>query len=510
MTAERPAAGAGRARPGDAAESGGKCAGARGAAMGDVHDLTLLEQAAAIRRREVSPVELVEHYLARIERLDPRVGAFVTVTPDPARAAAREAERALLDRAVDVDTLPPLHGVPLAIKDLNYTAGVRTTLGSSTYAEFVPMVDDFVVAVLRAAGTISVGKTNVPEFGLPCYTEPDVAPPARTPWDLDRSAGGSSGGAGAAVAAGLVPAAQGSDGAGSIRIPASACGLVGLKPARGRISGGPLAANVTGLSVNGPLARTVRDAAALLDAMAGPMPGDPFWAPPPPPGATFLAACERPPRALRIGRTRTPVVADTDLHPQVVAAWEAASGLLEELGHAVEDVPPAFTPDVVKRFETVWSVSATLTPVDPAEDFRLRPLTRWLRARGRAVSGPEFARALADMQLAARAAVAASAAYDAVLMPTLAAPPARVGELRDDGDPARDFANQKAFTPFTSVANVTGQPAVSLPLHWTADGLPVGVMLLGRPAGEAGLLSLAAQVEAARPWHERRPAVWSA
>jgi amidase len=258
------------------------------------------------------------------------------------------------------------------------------------------------------------------------------------------------------------------------------------------------------------LARTVRDAAALLDAMAVPMPGDAHWAPPPPPGATFLAACDRPPARLRVGRSRVPVIAETQLHPECVAAWESASALLADLGHEVEDIPPPFEPEVVARFETVWSVSATLTPVDPAEESRLRPLTRWLRGRGHATSAPEFARALADMQLAARRAIEATAAYDAVLTPTLATLPARVGELRDDADPERDFANQKRFTPFTAVANVTGQPAISLPLHWTADGLPVGVMLLGPPAGEARLLRLAAQLEAARPWHDRRPAVWTA
>src|SRR5204863_3048552 len=183
---------------------------------------------------------------------------------------AKEAERVVTGTA-DADGLPPLHGVPVAIKDLNLTAGIRTTLGSRLYADFVPPVDDHVVALLRRAGTISLGKTNTPEFGLPCYTENAVAPPARTPWNTELSAGGSSGGAAAAVAAGLVPFAQGNDGGGSVRIPASVCGLVGIKVSRGRVSNGPVGGDVTGLAWNGPLARTVRDAAAMLDAIAVPM-----------------------------------------------------------------------------------------------------------------------------------------------------------------------------------------------------------------------------------------------
>ena len=234
--------------------------------MTELHDLSALEQAAAVRAGEVSPVELVEHCAERIARLDAAVGAFATLTLDAARAQARAAERAV--RAGG--PLPPLHGVPTAVKDLNNIAGVPTGLGSRAFRDLVPDVTDHAVAGLLRAGTVSLGKTTTPELGLPCYTEPAVAPPARTPWDLSRSAGGSSGGAGAAVAAGLVPFAQGSDGGGSIRIPSSVCGLYGLKVSRGRVSRGPLAGDLTGLGWDGPMARTVADAAALLDAMAGP------------------------------------------------------------------------------------------------------------------------------------------------------------------------------------------------------------------------------------------------
>ncbi|HVA59107.1 MAG TPA: amidase [Mycobacteriales bacterium] len=472
--------------------------------MAQLHDLTALEQALAVRRGEVSPVELAEHYLDRISSGSVRLGAFVTVTADAALIAAKAAERLVAQRA----DLPPLHGVPIAIKDLNLTAGVRTSLGSRIYQEFVPAIDDDVVTRLAAAGTVSLGKTNTPEFGLPCYTEPDVAPPARTPWDLDRSAGGSSGGAAAAVAGGLLPFAQGSDGGGSIRIPASVCGLVGVKVSRGRVSNGPLSGDVNGLASNGPLARTVADAAALLDAMAGPMPGDPYWAPPLAAGETFLGHARRAPGRLRIGRYRRPVLADAEVHPDCVAAYESASRLLADLGHEVVDTDPPFGPQLVPVFEVVWAVGAAGIPVDPPRERELRPLTRWLRERGRATTGPAFAAALTEMRQAARRAIEQSAGFDAVLTPTLAQPPARVGGLRDDDDPAADFEAQKRFTPFTATYNVTGQPAISLPLHWTTGGLPIGVQLVGRPADEATLFSLAAQLEAASPWLDRRPAGW--
>ena len=470
--------------------------------MAELHDLTALEQAAAVRRGEVSAAELVEHCAARIARHDAAVGAFVTLTLDAAREQARAADGAV---AAGED-LPPLHGVPTAIKDLNLTAGVRTMFGSRAMRDFVPPIDDVAVQRLRAAGTISLGKTNTPEFGLPCYTEPDVAPPARTPWDLSRSAGGSSGGAAAAVATGLVPFAQGSDGGGSIRIPASVCGLYGLKPARGRISNGPVVGDVTGLPTNGALTRTVADAAAVLDALAGPSAGDPFWAPPP--AQTFLSAVGEDPGRLRVGRYCTPVLQGADLHPECRAAWDGASALLEDLGHDVVDVEPPFGPEMKPHFEVLWSVSAAGFPLDPAKEHELRPLTRWLRERGRQTSATTFTAAVSALQLGTRRAVTATAHCDVVLTPTLAQLPAPVGWFRDAGDPRAEFDRMAEWTPFTAVYNTTGQPAASVPLHWTAAGLPVGVMLVGRPADELTVLRLSAQLEAARPWRHRHPALW--
>jgi amidase len=474
--------------------------------MGELHDLTALEQGAAIRAREVSPGELVDHYLDRVYRLSDTVGAFVTVADEQARERAARAEKRIASGGDEV--LPPLFGVPTAVKDLNQTAGLRTTFGSAALADFVPDVSDEVVLRIEDAGMVSLGKTSTPEFGSPCYTEPDVAPPSRTPYDLARMAGGSSGGSAAAVAAGLVPVAQGSDGGGSIRIPASCCGLFGLKPTRGRISAGPVYGDPVGLGTSGPLARTVRDAAALLDVMAGPAIGDPFWAPPLPKGQTFLDACGRDPGRLRIARFGTPVIASAEVHPECLRAYDGATRLLTDLGHDVEEVDVPLPPEAVPTFETCWSVLTTLSPVPEGAEHLLRPLTRWLRGRGREVSAEEFGLAVGELRRVAAAALRTLAPYDAVLTPTLAQPPLRVGEIRDDADPARDFENQKAFTPYTSAWNLTGMPAASLPLHMTPEGLPVGVMLAARPAEEDLLLSLCAQLEQAAPWHDRRPACW--
>ncbi len=464
--------------------------------MAELHDLTALEQGALVRRREVSALELTEHYLERADRLD-TVGAFVTLTPELARARA-----ASLPEVGD----GPLFGVPTAIKDLNSTAGVRTTFGSAAFADFVPEVSDGVTLSIEAAGMVSLGKTNAPEFGSPCYTEPDVAPPAVTPWDHGRTAGGSSGGAAAAVAAGLVPVAQGSDGGGSIRIPASCCGLVGLKPSRGRISGHPMYGDPVGLATSGPIARNVRDAAAMLDVLAGRRVGDPAWAPPP--SSSFLSSCDREPGRLRVARFIEPVITDTPVDPECLQAWEDASTLLEALGHEVVDVAVPLPREAVATFETCWAVLTAMSVVPPDREHLLRPLTRWLAARGNAVSGPEFGLAIGAIRRFAADALSALAPYDAVLTPTLASPPVLVGAMRNDEDPAADFLAQKEFTPWTSAWNVTGMPAVSLPLHWTPEGLPVGVMLAARPAQDELLLALSAQIEAAAPWADRRPPGW--
>ena len=331
--------------------------------MADLHDLTALEQAAAIRDGGITSLELTEHYLARTDRLDDTVGAFITRTDDLARAAARAADARIAASDAD-EPLGALFGTVVPAKDLVFVAGVRCTLGSVAY-DMTPYGDDNVVTRMRQGGLVITGKTNTPEFGLPCYTETAVAPPARTPWDLTRSAGGSSGGAAAAVAAGLASAGHGSDGGGSIRIPASVTGLVGIKPARGRISNGPLRDPVGELPTQGVLARTVRDAAALLDVLAGPFPDDPF------PARPHAGGRDVP----RRGTSRPGSAADRALRDPGHRRGRRRSALpggvgrrvalLESLGHTVEDMPPPFGPESVPAFESVWSVLALLTPVRP-------------------------------------------------------------------------------------------------------------------------------------------------
>lgn len=472
--------------------------------MTEIHDLSALELAAAVRRREVSPTEVADHTLDRAQRWGATLGAFAALTPDLARAQAASAERAVLR---STDPLPPLFGVPCPIKDLAQVKGTPFRAGSAAIDE-TSEVDDGVATRLREAGTLMIGKTSTPEFGLPPYTEPDIGPPARTPWDLDRTAGGSSGGAGAAVGARIVPIAHGSDGGGSIRIPASACGLVGLKPSRGVVSPGPHRVDGAGLGVNGVLSRDVRDTAAGLDALTGPWPGDTFL--PPVRTSSYLEATERPPAPLRIGVLTTPVITDDAVvDPVCLAAVEVTAAALEAAGHRIDAAPRPFAADRWMTFQAIWSVSALQAPVDDADEALLTPLTRWLRDSGRGVSGLSLAEATAGVQLLTREVAARWQDFDLILTPTLARPPVMVGEIRDDADPAADFAAQMAWTPWTSVWNLTGWAAISVPVHRADVGgrtVPIGVMLgATRPFDDATLLAVAAQLEQALPWRDTYP-----
>ena len=468
--------------------------------MTEIHELSALELASAIRVREVSPTDVLDHTLERADRLGSQVGAFVTLTPDLARDQAHAVEKAILGGGRP----PSLAGVPCPVKDLAMVAGIPFTAGSAALANMVAPVDDGVVSLLRDAGTLMIGKTNTPEFGLPCYTEPDIAPPARSPWDLSRSAGGSSGGAAAAVAAHIVPVAHASDGGGSIRIPASVCGLVGLKPTRGRVSAGPHGVDGAGLAGSGVLTRDVRDTAALLDVLARNRPGDTFVLPGP--ATTFVDACERSPGALRVGVVTTPVIAEhAAVDRACIEAVSDTAALLADLGHAVDEAPVPFPAQQWASFEAIWSVLAATAPIPPENESLLRPYTRWLRTKGLGFSGVDYAEALTGVQRASREAAQVWAPYDLILSPTLARIPALVGELRNDDEPAADFAAQVEYTPWTSVWNLTGWPAISLPLHRievAGSTLPIGIMLGGRHGSEETLLALSAQLEEARPWRE--------
>lgn len=474
--------------------------------MTELHDLTALEQASLIARGEVSSVELTEHYLARSETAGREVGAFVRLLGDQALAAAREVDEQRRREPVDAPHRR-LAGVVCPIKDLEIIAGVPCSLGNPALTVTLPR-DSNVVAALRRGGLVFTGTTTTPEFGLPCYTEPDDFPTARTPWDLSRSAAGSSGGAAAAVAAGCAPLAQGSDGGGSVRLPASACGLVGLKPSRGRVSTGPYVYAAGELATAGPLARTVRDAAALLDVMVtSPAYGDPF-SPPALPTGSFLSTAEAPPRRLRIGWFTAPVVGVTPPSAAVLTAVSDTVELLVELGHEVVPIEPPLTHESVGLFEMLWAALAAAVEVPAEVEAALTPLTRYLRDQAQRHTAADLARAVAGIRARGRAALEATEGFDAVLCPTAADVPFEVGSLRNDADPAADFEAQKQWAAYTALYNVTGQPSINLPLNWTADGLPVGVQFAARRDDEMTLLTLSAQLEEARPWLERRPSVW--
>jgi amidase len=470
--------------------------------MVDLHDLSALDQAAAIARGELTSAELVEHYLDRITAYGDEAGAFVTVTADDARTQAKA-----LDAAPAADR-GPLHGVPTAIKDLTMTAGVRTTFGSAAFADFLPPVDSDVVRFMRAAGLVSLGKTTTSEMGNSLYSEGLVAPPARNPWGLRYTAGGSSGGAAAAVSGGLVSLAQGSDGGGSVRIPAGLCGVVGVKPSRGVVSGGPIGFGAFGLPTHGPLARSVADAAALLDAMAVPVAGEPYPHPPAPPGGYLGAARSADPGRLRIGRFTAPMLADTPVDPACVAAVDRAAAALAGLGHEVVEVPAPLTPDVWPLFETLW-YALSLGPVPPEKEANLLPITRYMRERGATISAAALMATLSQVQVQVRQGMARTAGCDLLLCPTLAGTQAPVGWFTETGDPADDFDRQRRFSPYCAIFNVTGQPSVSMPGSTTADGLPVGVLLSAAVGDDARLLAAAAQLETVYGDRDRHPAMWS-
>jgi amidase len=465
----------------------------------DVAFLPAVTQARLLRARELSPTALAETYLERIERLDPELNAYVTVTSERALAEARAAEERL---ARGDGERPPFLGVPLSIKDLTSTVGVRTTFSCPAYAEHVPTTDVAVARRLREAGFVLLGKTNTPEFGTIPVTESALNGDCRNPWDVSRTPGGSSGGAAAALAAGLCAVAEGSDGGGSIRIPASCCGVFGLKPSRGRVSNAPYA-SVDGLGTSGPIARTVADAAALLDVLSGYEAGDPWWAPEP--ERPFADEPGRSPGRLRVGFTAKPP-RDVPVARDCLAALDDAVGLLGELGHEVEEVEPDWQLDELGRlFAVVWQTSPALYPLRDVSV--LSPLNRALLESARSTSSVDYVSALFRLRTIARRVVALWERLDVLLTPTLALPPVPIGWHTEDDDPWAQFQRGSLFTPFTPIVNVTGQPAASLPLWWSDDALPIGVQVVGPPAGDGLLLRLCAQVEQARPWAARRPPV---
>ena len=471
--------------------------------MFELHHLSAQEQWDWLQRGEITPVELTRHYLDRIERLDGALGAFVTVTREAALAKAAS----LTDT---VSKTAPLWGLPIGDKDLVNRAGVRTGYGSRLMDGFVPDRSDAIVEVLDAAGSVSLGKTSAPEFGLPSYTESLVAPPARTPWNIELGAGGSSGGAAVAVSAGLLPFAPGSDGGGSVRIPAAACGLVGLKPSRGLVPSGTGLSSLGGLVVPGPLARSVADAAMLLDALVdgGDYPFTvraPRWD-----GGALLNAAVRGEGRFQLGvMTTSPWddAYDIEIAPEATAALALALSELDAVGHGIEKF--ALEPDdsYAPNFRTIWQAGAAGIPAEGTQLDLLEPLTQWLVLRGRQVSARELSSALNALVEFERSIIRQFRRFDAVVTPALAMTPRPIGWY-DAEDAERNFAQQVQYTPFTSFANVTGLPAITLPVYETTEGIPMGVQLVGRPGGEHVLLTIGAQLERRLNWQRRHPPQW--
>jgi amidase len=459
-----------------------------------------LELSELLRSGQIHARELVDAALSRLEEREPRINAFLFV--DGERALA-EAEK------ISPNDPRPFAGVPIAIKDGTPQEGLPIRNGSALFEGHIADHDAATIRRLREAGFVSIGRTTMPEFGILPTTEPRLTGPTRNPWDLFRTPGGSSGGSTAAVAAGVVPLAHGSDGGGSLRIPAACCGLVGLKASRGRISFAPDRGDDP-LVTEGVLTRTVADTAALLDVLAGYEPGDTTWAPPP--ARSFGETAGMPPSGLRVGLMLEPPVS-ADLDPICARAAEDAADLLEELGHHVEafELGP-LAEDEWEAFDDVWAVLAAegvaageglLGRPPMPED--VEPLTWALYEKGRALDALSYRRSLAALQRVAREVVRAALAYDALLTPALAQRPVPIGTITgmEWTDPLNALSRSDRFTPYTALWNMTGQPAISLPLVHGDDGLPLGVQLVGRPAGEAPLLTLAAQLEEARPWRHR-------
>lgn len=479
--------------------------------MAEIHGMPAVRLRDALRTGEVSAREATAHFLARISERNPLLGAFVTVTGDQAMAdaAAADARYARLRKGLgrppaesSAGSLPLLHGMPLAFKDLTDVAGVVTTHGSAALDHKPAPADGALPAVLKTAGVISLGKTQVPEFGLTAYSENRIAPPSRNPHAPSRSSGGSSGGSAAAVAAGLIPFAPGTDGGGSVRIPAAACGLVGLKPGRGVVVSGESSADPAKLVVAGPLARSAADAALLMDALA------------PPVESSYLEAVGHEPSPLRIGLTLDSPWSTTfpfTPEPEALAALESGRKMLEHAGHAVSEAAIRYDNRYPDAFTTAWTAAVGSARISPHREALLAPLTRTFRRRAQQRSAAKLNESLAFLRQFGRDTITQFGAWDLMLMPSLAQTPRPVGWFTGathgdgrwpaadwPGDADGDYRRQCEFAPWSSMVNVCGLPAISIPVYWTGGqpglGLPMGIQLVGAPGSEMLLLQVAAQL----------------
>ena len=460
-----------------------------------------------VRERKVTSAELMEAAIAHAEKHNAKLNAIVFKDYDRALTVARERKAGSA----------PFEGVPMLLKDIMGDCAGMPTRSACAFLPATPMrADSEVVARYKRAGFIPFAKTNAPELGIPPVTESRLYGPARNPWSLEHTPGGSSGGSAAAVAAGIVPVAHGNDGGGSIRIPAACCGLVGLKPTRGRISLAPnLGDALGGLAVEHVLSRTVRDSAAALDATAGPMPGDPYF--PPPPARLYLQESSASPKRLRIAFSTQHPLGGT-IHPDCIEATKQAAKLCAELGHEVEEATPQLDYEMLGQiFSTVYAAGVALsiegarlvTNAEPTPD-KFETFTWNMYQRGRQISASQYLIAQVLLQRASRQFAAFFESHDLFLTPTLGQPPLTVGAI-DFMSPSTTLLDEKItnFAMACPIYNITGQPAISMPLYWNRDGLPIGVMFGGRYGDEATLIQLAGQLEQAQPWIGRKPPVWN-
>ncbi|HBE17796.1 MAG TPA: amidase [Cyanobacteria bacterium UBA11149] len=459
----------------------------------DLAFTSALQQARLIQSKEVSPLELTQLYLERIERFDSRLGSYVTVAADMALAEAKAKTEELVNS--DISQLPPFFGVPIAIKDLNAVKGLPCTYGTPVLKDKIAPDDEGVVVRIKQAGFIILGKTATSELGSLPYTEPPGFQPTRNPWNLDYTPGGSSGGAAAALAAGLSPIAQASDGGGSIRGPAFCCGLVGLKPTRGRISYAPVGDHQSGIATNGVLSRTVADAAALLDVMSGYISGDPYWLPDP--EISFLAASSQTPPQLKIAFSSTvqPIGAATEVCRNAV---QETVDLLTGMGHIVEEGCPDFS-GLIEPFKKVWQAGIAAAGIPLS---LLSPMNRWIGEQSG--SAGEYLQAVTKMQIVSRQIVGFFSNFDVLVLPTYMYPTIRIGEWADLS-PAETLENIIKWIAPCPPFNASGLPAIAIPTGFDSNGIPVGIQLVGKPAAEATLIALAAQLEIAKPWIHQRP-----